>query len=91
MSWQPPARHGVTRQRGAGWSAATEQKYPVFLEYAEALFEHIEQWLLHLWVLARVKRVLNDYTLASHLDRQFSDVPVDLRKMRQTQPGLCVA
>jgi hypothetical protein len=38
--------------------------------------------------MARVKGVLNDYTLASDLDRQFGDLPVGLRKMRQTQPGL---
>jgi hypothetical protein len=31
--------------------------------------------------LARVKRVLNNYTLAKDLDRQFGDVPVGLRKM----------
>jgi hypothetical protein len=31
--------------------------------------------------LARVKRVLNDYTLASELDRQFGDLPVGLRKI----------
>src|ERR1700730_10259514 len=37
--------------------------------------------------MARVKPVLNDYTLASDLDRQFGDLPVGLRKMRQTQPG----
>jgi hypothetical protein len=35
--------------------------------------------------------VLNDYTLASDLDRQFRDVLVNLRKMRQTQPGLRLA
>jgi hypothetical protein len=29
----------------------------------------------------RVKRVLNDYTLASVLDRQFGDLPVGLRKI----------
>jgi hypothetical protein len=34
-----------------------------------------------------LKPVLNDYTLANDLDRQFGDVPVGLRKMRQTQPG----
>jgi hypothetical protein len=32
-------------------------------------------------VLARVKRVLNGYTLASELDRQFGDLPVGLRKI----------
>jgi hypothetical protein len=62
-------------------SAATEQKYPVLLEYAKVSFERIKQRLRHLWALARVKRVLNDYTLASDLDRQFGDVPVGLRKM----------
>jgi hypothetical protein len=38
-----------------------------------------------------VTRVLNAYTLASDLDRQFGDVPVGLRKMGQTQPGLRLA
>jgi hypothetical protein len=63
----------------------------VLLEYAKASFERIKQRLRHLWALARVKRVLNDYTLASNLDRQFGDLPVGLRKMRQTQPGLGLA
>jgi hypothetical protein len=49
-------------------SAATEQKYPVLLEYAKACFERIKQRLRHLWALARVKRVFNDYTLANDLD-----------------------
>jgi hypothetical protein len=53
----------------------------VLLEYAKASFERIKQRLRHLWALARVKRVLNGYTLASDLDRQFGDVPVGLRKM----------
>jgi hypothetical protein len=61
--------------------AVTEQKYPVLLEYANASFERIEQGLRHLWALARVKRVLNDYTLPSVLDRQFGDLPVGLRKI----------
>jgi hypothetical protein len=34
------------------------------LEYAKASFERIKQRLRHLWTLARVKRVLNDSTLA---------------------------
>jgi hypothetical protein len=72
-------------------ASATEQKYPVLLEYAKASFERIKQRLRHLWVLARVKRVLNDYTLASDLDRQFGNLPVGLHKMRQTQPGLRLA
>ena len=38
--------------------------------------------------MAHVKRVLNDYTLANDLDRQFGDVPVGLRAIRQAQPGL---
>jgi hypothetical protein len=59
----------------------TEQKYPVLLEYAKASFERIKQRLRHLWALARAKRVLNDYTLASDLDRQFGDMPVGLRKI----------
>jgi hypothetical protein len=61
--------------------AATQQKYPVPLEYAKASFERIKQRLRHLCALARVKRVLNDYTLASELDRQFGDLPVGLRKI----------
>jgi hypothetical protein len=61
--------------------AATEQKPPMLLECAEALFERMEQWLRHLWVLARVKRVLDDYTLANDLDFQFGDLPVGLGKM----------
>jgi hypothetical protein len=65
----------------ASWSAATEQKYPVLLEYAKASFERIKQRLRHLWALARVKRVPSDYTLASDLDRQFGDLPVGLRKI----------
>ena len=60
---------------------ATEQKYSVLLEYAKASFERIKQRLRHLCALARVKRVLNDYTLASDLDRQFGDMPVGLRKI----------
>jgi hypothetical protein len=75
--WQAPARRSVTRRQGA----ATEQKYPVPLECAKASFERIKQRLRHLWALARVKRVLNDYTLASDLDRQFGDMPVGLRKI----------
>jgi hypothetical protein len=38
-------------------------------------------WRRMLTALARVKRVLNDYTLASDLDRQFGDLPVGLRKI----------
>jgi hypothetical protein len=45
----------------------------VLLEYAKASFERIN-------ALARVKRVLNDYTLASDLDRQFGDLPVGFRE-----------
>jgi hypothetical protein len=56
--------------------AATEQKNPVPLEHAKASFERTKQRLRHLRALAGVKRVLNDYTLASDLDRQFRDVPV---------------
>src|SRR5262249_455743 len=59
--------------------AATEQKYPVLLEYAKASFERIKQRLRHLRVLARVKRVLNDCTLVSDLDHEFGDMPVGLR------------
>jgi len=71
VSWKTLARQGVTRRRDAGWSVATEQKYPVLLEYAKASFERIKQRLRHHWALVRVKRVLNDCTLASDLDRQF--------------------
>jgi hypothetical protein len=35
--------------------------------------------------------VLNDCTLGSDLDCQFGDLPVGLRKMRQTQPDLRLA
>jgi hypothetical protein len=52
-----------------------------FSNIRKASFERIKQRFRHLWALARVKRVLNDYTLASDLDRQFGDVPVGLRKM----------
>ena len=53
----------------------------MLLEYAKASFERIKQRLRHLWALARVKRVLNDYTLASGLDRQFGDLLVGLHKI----------
>jgi hypothetical protein len=53
----------------------------VLLEYAKASFERIKQRFGHLWALARVKRVPNDYTLSSNLDRQFGDLPVGLRKI----------
>jgi hypothetical protein len=76
VSWQAPARHPAR-----GWSAETEQEYPVLLEYAKASFERIKQRLRHLWALARVKRALNDYTLANNLHRQFGDVTVGLRKI----------
>jgi hypothetical protein len=46
----------------------TKNQYPVLLEYAKALFERIKQRLRHLQALARVKRVLNDCTLANDLD-----------------------
>jgi hypothetical protein len=55
---------------------AAKQKYPVLLEYAKASFERIKQRLRHLRGLARVKRALNDYTLANDLDCQFGDLPV---------------
>jgi hypothetical protein len=73
-------RRQVARH-GAGWSVATEQKYPVLLEYVKASFERIKQRLGHPRALARVKRVLNGYTLGSNLDRQFGDLPVGLRKI----------
>src|SRR5262249_21735880 len=47
----------------------------------EGCFERIKRRLRHLGALTCVKRVLNDYTLASNLDRQFGDVPVGLRKI----------
>jgi len=78
-----PSSRRFESPRGSGrWmaripvDAATQQKYPVPLEYAKASFERIKQRLRHLGALARVKRVLNDYTLASVLDRQFGDLPV---------------
>ena len=83
-----PSSRRFESPRGSGrWmaripvDAATQQKYPVPLEYAKASFERIKQRLRHLCALARVKRVLNDYTLASELDRQFGDLPVGLRKI----------
>jgi hypothetical protein len=59
----------------------TEQKIPVLLEYAKASFERIKQRFRHLWAPARVKRVLNDYTLGSDLDGQFGDLPIRLRNI----------
>jgi hypothetical protein len=58
-----------------------ENQFAMLLECAQALFERMEQWLRNLWGLAREKRVLNDYTLANDLDRQFGDVPIGLGKM----------
>jgi hypothetical protein len=69
------------RRQGAGWSVETEQKYPMLLEYAKASLERIKQWLRDLWALASANRVLNDCTLMSELDRQFGDLPVNLRKI----------
>ena len=46
----------------------TKDQFPVLLKYAKASFERIKQRLRHLKALARVKRVLNDYTLANDLD-----------------------
>src|SRR5262252_2936239 len=58
-----------------------ENQFAMLLECAQALFKRKEQRLRQLWGLARVKRVLNDYTLANDLDLQFGDVPVGLGKM----------
>src|SRR5262252_4903428 len=58
-----------------------ENQFAMLLECAQALFKRKEQRLRQLWGLARIKRVLNNYTLASDLDRQFGDVPVGLGKM----------
>ena len=58
-----------------------ENQFAMLLECAQALFKRKEQRLRQLWGLARIKRVLNDYTLANDLDRQFGDVPVGLGKM----------
>jgi hypothetical protein len=58
-----------------------KNQFPVLLEYAKASFERIKERLRHRRALARVKRVLNDYTLANDLDHQFGDVPVGLCKM----------
>jgi hypothetical protein len=74
-------RRVVRRRQGAGWSAAIEQKHPVLLEYPKTSFERIKQRLRHFWALARVKRVLNDYTLASYLDREFGNLPDGLREI----------
>jgi len=62
----PVTNSGRSRRHpaeGRWMIVATEQKYPVPLEYAKASFECIKQRLRHLWALARVKRVLNDCTL----------------------------
>jgi hypothetical protein len=72
-----------------GWSALlgaltlqlSKDQFPVLLEYAQASFKRIKQWLHNLWALTRIKRVLNDYMLANDLDRQFGDVAVGLGKM----------
>ena len=45
-----------------------ENQFAMLLECAQALFKRKEQRLRQLWGLARVKRVLNDYTLANDLD-----------------------
>src|SRR6516165_8431520 len=58
-----------------------ENQFAMLLECAQALFKRKEQRLRQLWGLARVKRVLNDYTLANDLDRQFGDVPIGLGKI----------
>ena len=71
----------VTRRRDAGEPLQREQKYPVLFEYAKASFKRVKQRVRHLWALARVKRVLDDCTLGSDLDRQFGDLPVGLRKI----------
>jgi hypothetical protein len=71
----------MTRWHGAGWAVDTEQKYAVLLEYTKASFKRVQQRLRHVWALAHVKRVLNDYALGSNLDRQFGNLPVGLRKI----------
>jgi hypothetical protein len=58
-----------------------ENQFAMLLECAQALFKRKEQRLRQLWGLARIKRVLNDYTLANDLDRQFGDLAVGLRKI----------
>src|SRR5262249_56765912 len=58
-----------------------ENQFAMLLECAEALFKRMEQRLRQLGGLGRIKRVLNDYTLANDLDHQFGDVPVGLRKI----------
>jgi hypothetical protein len=83
-SHRPPgsgraARHPLTLQ-------LIQNQFAMLLEYAKASFERIKQRLRHLWALARVKRVLNNYTLANDLGRQFGDVLVGLRKMIHGPP-----
>jgi hypothetical protein len=58
-----------------------ENQFAMLLECAQALFKRKEQRLRQLWGLARIKRVLNDYTLANDLDCQFGEVAVGLGKM----------
>ena len=53
----------------------------MLLEGAEASFERMEHRLRQLRGLARVKRELEDYVLATDMALQFGDVPVGLGKM----------
>src|SRR5215813_9555523 len=53
----------------------------MLLEGAEASFERMEHRLGQLRGLARVKHVLEHYTLAKNMALQFGDVPIGLGKM----------
>jgi hypothetical protein len=71
----------MIRLLGALTLQLSKDQFTVLLEYAQASFKRIKQWLHNLWALTRIKCVLNDYTLANDLDRQFGDVAVGLGKM----------
>jgi hypothetical protein len=71
----------MIRLLGALTLQLSKDQFPVLLEYAQASFKRIKQWLHNLWALTRIKRVLNDYMLANDLNRQFGDVAVGLGKM----------
>jgi hypothetical protein len=57
-----------------------EDQLAMLLEYAEAFFERMEQRFRELRGIARVERVLDDYSLASDVGLHFGDVPVGLRQ-----------
>jgi hypothetical protein len=58
-----------------------DDQLAMLLEYAETFFERMEQRLRQLRGMARVERVLDEYSLASDVGLHFGDVPVGLGKM----------